>query len=114
MLVAFERVQQSLDTLVTEHSDGVIDLNEATTRLRMIDRLLIGYLGWAPEQINAEEYQLGDYIDYMLGQPERMAVVEAKRPVGTSSCRPVLRVRSRSGCEQFMSTPPLTRKLLNK
>ncbi|MEU9840485.1 hypothetical protein AB0C69_14820 [Actinomadura sp. NPDC048032] len=53
--------------------------NEATTRLAAIDRLLLDCLGWAADEINCEEYQEGDRLDYVLGRPQRLAVVEAKR-----------------------------------
>ncbi len=77
-MVEYERAKHALDTLVEEY-DATLDLNEATTRLQLINRLLADCLGWTPEQIVAEEYQDGDYLDYVLGKPERQAVLEAKR-----------------------------------
>lgn len=76
----YERARHALDTLIAEYEyGGMLDLNEATTRLRLINLLLADCLGWEPEQIVAEEYQDGDYLDYVLGKPERQAVLEAKR-----------------------------------
>lgn len=77
-MVEFERARSALEELAGEFSE-VLPLNEATTRLQMINRLLLDCLGWQPEDIHAEEPQSGDYLDYVLGQPERHAVVEAKR-----------------------------------
>jgi len=72
------------------------NLNEATTRFRYINHLLLNCLGWSPESVICEEHQAGDYLDYVLGSPERLAVVEAKRegrhfelPIGTAGSRQV-------------------------
>jgi hypothetical protein len=77
-VVEYERAKQALDALVAEH-DPALDLNEATTRVRIINRLLCDCLGWSCEEITAEKHQDGDYLDYVLGNPERRAVLEAKR-----------------------------------
>lgn len=77
-MVEYERAKQALNALVLKHHPA-LDLNEATTRIQVIDRLLFDCLGWTPEEITGEEYQLGDYLDYVLGKPERFAVLEAKR-----------------------------------
>src|SRR5690348_6749396 len=71
------------------------DMNEATTRLRIIDRLLFDCLGWHTSEVVAEDYHAGDYVDYALGQgPE--VILEAKRegiyftlPVGLEGRRVV-------------------------
>lgn len=78
MAVEYERARRALDDLVEPRLPSP-NANEATTRLQLIDRLLFDCLGWSPEQIVAEQYQEGDYLDYVLGEPERLAVVEAKR-----------------------------------
>lgn len=75
----YERARHALDTLIAEYDGTLGDLNEATTRLQLIDRLLGDCLGWTPDQIVAEKYYDGDYLDYVLGKPERQAVLEAKR-----------------------------------
>lgn len=54
-------------------------LNEATTRLRVIDRLLQECLGWPPKEINCERYHSQEYSDYELGGRSVDAIVEAKR-----------------------------------
>jgi len=59
--------------------DGSRLRNEATTRLQVIDRLLMDGLGWQPEDIFSEEHIEGDYRDYSIGRPQRLMVVEAKR-----------------------------------
>ncbi|WP_133116384.1 hypothetical protein [Amycolatopsis antarctica] len=77
-MVNYERAKLAIGTLATE-AERHLDLNEATTRLRLIDRLLFDTLDWAPEDITTEQYESGDYLDYVLGRPERLAVIEAKR-----------------------------------
>ena len=59
------------------------DENEATTRHQLIDHTLIDCLGWPREQIQCEKYHQGDYLDYVLGNPEGQAVLEAKRSSNT-------------------------------
>lgn len=58
---------------------GADPMNEATTRLRFIDRLLQDCLDWSPSQIVAEEHYDGDYADYSLGSPTTEVIVEAKK-----------------------------------
>jgi hypothetical protein len=53
--------------------------NEATTRFQVIDRLLREVLGWEPTDCECEAHREGDYADYILGNPRRFAVWEAKR-----------------------------------
>lgn len=55
------------------------DMNEATTRLRVINGLLMDCLGWPPEEIDAEAYHNGDYADYALGKLGTEVILEAKR-----------------------------------
>ncbi|MDT3443921.1 hypothetical protein [Pseudofrankia sp. BMG5.37] len=74
----FERGRAAIEALA-EAVSSEIDLNESTTRLRIIDRLILDCLGWQPEDVNCEEHQQGDYLDYVLGSPQRQVVVEAKR-----------------------------------
>ena len=59
--------------------DVIDNKNEATTRLQLIDTMLIECLGWSREQIDAEIYQNGDYSDYELGNPQKRIIIEAKR-----------------------------------
>ncbi|WP_162907210.1 AAA family ATPase [Allorhizocola rhizosphaerae] len=58
---------------------GSDSLNEATTRHRIIDRLLHDCLDWSPSSVTAEHYEDGEYADYVLGAPTPEVVVEAKR-----------------------------------
>ncbi|MGW3607618.1 hypothetical protein [Micromonospora sp. NPDC005161] len=91
----YERGKAEIKNLAAE-TIAELKLNEATTRLRLIDRLLMDCLAWSPEVIDCEQHQSGDYLDYVLGSPERLAVVEAKRegrhfklPAGTAGQRVV-------------------------
>ncbi|WP_124820248.1 hypothetical protein [Micromonospora ureilytica] len=54
-------------------------LNEATTRLRLIDRLLMDCLDWRPGDITSEDRYDGRIADYVLGVPSPQMVVEAKK-----------------------------------
>lgn len=79
-LANFEAGLEAAHRLLTfsgqpEHSDR----NEATTRLQLIDRLLFEALQWSKDDAVSEEYHSGEYADYVLGQPMRRLVVEAKR-----------------------------------
>jgi hypothetical protein len=71
-----------LDKLISwaqEHVVG-IERNEATTRLHLIDELLMNVLTWPRAQVRAEEPTLSTgRADYVLGDPSRQLVVEAKR-----------------------------------
>jgi hypothetical protein len=53
--------------------------NEATTRLQIIDNILIDALQWPRDACRAEERYNGDYTDYSLGLPATSLIVEAKR-----------------------------------
>ncbi len=77
-MVEYERASQAMEALAAAE---VLEsaTNEATTRLQVIDKLLQDCLGWTPDQITCEEHQAGDYLDYVLGKPNRLAVLEAKR-----------------------------------
>lgn len=73
----FERGHAALEGLMAEDSDR--SLNEATTRRSLIDTLVKDVLAWPDDQVRCEEYAEGDYLDYSLGSPYCLAVVEAKR-----------------------------------
>jgi hypothetical protein len=62
-------------------SDVEVELgrNEASTRLHMIDPLLIECLGWDVDDVEPEKYREGVYADYMIGKPYPRLVVEAKK-----------------------------------
>lgn len=93
MTTSYDRALASLDELC-EYVDSADDqdLNEATTRLHIIDKLLMDVLGWHSDQINCEEYHEGGFLDYVLGNPQSRVVLEAKKaglhfevPAGTAS-----------------------------
>lgn len=65
--------------------------NEADTRLRFIDRILIDCLAWDTNSINSEDYRDNQYADYKLSLFRPVAVLEAKKvgiyfelPAGTT------------------------------
>ncbi|WP_406273700.1 hypothetical protein OH799_35335 [Nocardia sp. NBC_00881] len=74
---AFELGRENLNKLIADTIE--FDGNEATTRFRIIDRLLGDVLRWPPESIECEKHIDGDYLDYVLGNPDKQIVVEAKR-----------------------------------
>jgi hypothetical protein len=59
--------------------EGQQSRNEATTRLHLIDELIVGVLKWPKEQVLAEESHGGTYADYSLGKPATRLILEAKR-----------------------------------
>jgi hypothetical protein len=73
--VAFERVS----ALAADMAASTDRRNEAETRLHLIDRLLFDCLGWSREQAAVEDYENGEYADYVLDKRARRLVVEAKR-----------------------------------
>lgn len=76
----YEAAQRNLDALITWWTEaGEQTRNEATTRLHLIDELLMRVLCWPKEQITAEESHGGAYADYALGRPATRLIVEAKR-----------------------------------
>ena len=94
MSTSYEDGKQALDQLITWYDEqpSDADRNEATTRLHLINALLMDVLGWPKEEIEAEESYDGEYVDYSLGRPVTRMIVEAKRegshftiPVGITS-----------------------------
>lgn len=75
-MTTFERGR---DTLVGLVGPAKADLNEATTRRSILDVMLKDALGWPDNEVRCEEHNDGDYLDYTLGNPRTMAIVEAKR-----------------------------------
>lgn len=69
---------RSLKRLLLDMRDVSIDLNEAETRHRFIDRFLHECLGWQHNEMNLERRFDGTYSDYELGLPPRI-ILEAKR-----------------------------------
>lgn len=93
MSTPYEDGKQALDQLIAWYDEQPPESrNEATTRLHLIDTLLMDVLGWPKEEIEAEEAYGGEYTDYSLGRPATRMIVEAKRegtyfslPVGITS-----------------------------
>ena len=56
-----------------------VDRNEATTRLQVINDLILKCLAWAPGDCIAEESHGKEYADYTLCCPKRSLIIEAKR-----------------------------------
>jgi hypothetical protein len=65
--------------LIRATEESSCDRNEATTRFQIIDRLLREVLGWEPTDCACEVHRDGEFADYILGNPRRFAVWEAKR-----------------------------------
>ena len=87
MSIDFESARNNLKQLVLTSSE--LDCrNEATTRLHLIDVLLKEVLAWDLSDIECETIFEGDRTDYILGNPRRIAVWEAKRE-GISFALPV-------------------------
>lgn len=93
MAPSFEDARARLDELAGWWSNvDAGDRNEATTRLHLIDELILGVLGWPKDHVVAEEAHEGQYTDYSIGHPATRLIVEAKRegiyfelPAGTAS-----------------------------
>ena len=92
-VTSYDRGAASLDELCLGiESVRDQDKNEATTRLQVIDKLLMDVLGWPSDQVNCEEYHEGGFLDYVVGDPQSHLVLEAKKvglhfevPAGTDS-----------------------------
>jgi hypothetical protein len=78
MTPKYEECRETLLELSEWYKDHKGDRNEATTRLHLINKLL-ECLAWTPDEIEAEEFEDGEYTDYTLSAPRRVFVVEAKR-----------------------------------
>lgn len=92
-MTSYDRGAASLDELcASSQASREEDANEATTRLQVIDKLLMDVLDWPSDQITCEEYREGGFLDYVVGAPQSRLVLEAKRigrhfevPVGTKT-----------------------------
>lgn len=73
-----EKIER-LEVLAREFKNEIDALNEATTRLRYINKLFSECLDWDTSDIIAEEYEDGTYTDYVFFSPNKVLVVEAKR-----------------------------------
>lgn len=76
----YEKGRTKLEELIAEFKDLELnDLNEADTRFRFIDKLLIDCLNWEPKDINNEDVKDNTYADYKLNLFRPVAVWEAKK-----------------------------------
>jgi len=75
---AFERFRQIRGSIAPEDD---LPLNEANTRLHLIDPILTDVLGWRRDEMRVELRAGEGFLDYLLKDPEggRWFVVEAKR-----------------------------------
>ncbi len=85
----YERGKRRLDELIAwwAAQDGP-SRNEATTRLHLIDVLLLEVLQWPHAAVKCEESHDGVYADYSLGSPATRLILEAKRE-GTTFALPI-------------------------
>lgn len=79
-MISYENCRTNLENLKSEfESMDRSKMNEANTRFRFIDELLINCLGWDKKDISCEESYYGKYTDYILSLFRSVAVVEAKK-----------------------------------
>ena len=76
--VTLEKGRAALRSLAKGIEQKEVDWNEANTRFKFIDELLINCLGWSKPTISVEHFQGGEYADYMLGDPTSV-IWEAKK-----------------------------------
>jgi GTPase SAR1 family protein len=74
-----ETYYSNLRKLSEEYEVNRDTLNEATTRLRFIDTLFLGCLGWERADVITEEYHSKEYADYTFLAPNKALIVEAKK-----------------------------------
>ncbi len=108
----FAAARNRLTNLVDEEEGAGNERNEATTRLHLIDPLLMDCLAWQPEDIRCEDHVDGEYADYVVGRPMPRMVVEAKREGRTFSLP--LGVTSRIVDLQTLATDPTVRAALEQ
>lgn len=85
---SFDHAFSEMTELMAEMAAATdADVNEADTRLRIIDRLLMNVLGWPSQQVRAEAHTESGYMDYCVGAAGTQFVLEAKR-VGSSFSLP--------------------------
>lgn len=78
---SYDQGKIALDALIdwTEANAVGEKRNEATTRLHLIDELLLNVLQWPKSAVRAEEPSGTGRIDYALGSPGVEFVIEAKK-----------------------------------
>ncbi|UUW07122.1 hypothetical protein NLG42_13515 [Flavobacterium plurextorum] len=75
----YEKGRELIEQFAKEIDNSNINFNEADTRLKFIDRILIECLGWDHNSINSEDCRDGQFADYKLSLFRPVAVLEAKR-----------------------------------
>lgn len=75
----YESSKSQLEEMSIWYSKEHPDMNEATTRLRMIDKLFFECLGWEKGDVLLEEAENNEYTDYTFQDPRRILIVEAKK-----------------------------------
>ena len=76
----YEKCRKSLENLKLDFDSlKKTSLNEANTRFKLIDKLLIECLNWERNNISCEDSYKGKYTDYILSLFRTVAVVEAKK-----------------------------------
>ncbi|TGE27313.1 hypothetical protein [Hymenobacter metallicola] len=75
----YEQSRSNMEKLDALCSASDHERNEDTTRIQMIDALLLECLGWSRENLITEESYQGKYADYILTIHRPVAILEAKR-----------------------------------
>jgi len=77
----YEKGRKALEELIQWYNKQIDDnnRNEYTTRLHLINHLVLECLGWNKEDCKAEESCNNQYTDYSLFCPYRAFIIEAKR-----------------------------------
>lgn len=78
-LSCYEECRKNLEKLAASYAHHSGELNEATTRVQLIDRLFFECLGWAREDMTAEDHNGGEFADYVFSAPRKLLIVEAKK-----------------------------------
>ena len=79
-MISYEDCRSNLESLKKEFDElDISKLNEANTRFKFIDGLLIDCLNWEKNDISCEDSYQGKFTDYILSLFRSVAVVEAKK-----------------------------------
>jgi GTPase SAR1 family protein len=79
-MYSYESSRENLIKLIEESKEmNLTDLNEANTRFKFIDRILMECLGWEHNNISCEDSYEGKYSDYTINLFRSLAVLEAKK-----------------------------------
>lgn len=75
---AFQRLQRIEAEILTALRSNP---NEADTRLKALDRILIEVMGWQRDSIFTEPHTDSGYIDYLIqtGSSRNLLIIEAKK-----------------------------------